>query len=324
MSRIIIGIHGLGNKPEKQLLENWWRMSMMEGLANIHSDQELPEFELVYWADILNDKPLDLSVTDPRDPYYLNDKYVPFDKNFIRKKSQIRQKVLRYLEIKLDRYFLNEDLSSNYSFFSNLVISRYFREVEIYFNNDCHDERSELCLARDTIKRRLINTLLKHQDKEIILLAHSMGSIVAYDVLAYSIPEFKIHTFITIGSPLGLPFIISKIAGNEKFKLSGDKKLKAPPGIHHRWYNFADPNDNIAFDKSLRDDYHPNALGIQAKDVLVENNYVIRGKSNPHKSFGYLRARKFSRILNHLITPEPKRTIKFYFKRILKFIKLPG
>jgi len=32
MANIIIGIHGLGNKPPKPLLEHWWKLAMIEGL----------------------------------------------------------------------------------------------------------------------------------------------------------------------------------------------------------------------------------------------------------------------------------------------------
>ena len=35
MSKIIIGIHGLGNKSRKALLEEWWKASIEEGLINI-------------------------------------------------------------------------------------------------------------------------------------------------------------------------------------------------------------------------------------------------------------------------------------------------
>ena len=42
MSKVIIGIHGLGNKPQKNLLEEWWKAAINEGfnlagiLTNMH------------------------------------------------------------------------------------------------------------------------------------------------------------------------------------------------------------------------------------------------------------------------------------------------
>ena len=58
MKQVIIGIHGLGNKPPKYLLKKWWKDSIKEGFNKNGFKNELPEFELVYWADILNQKPL--------------------------------------------------------------------------------------------------------------------------------------------------------------------------------------------------------------------------------------------------------------------------
>ena len=43
-----------------------------------------------------------------------------------------------------------------------------------------------------------------------------MGSIVAYDVMTQYAPDVSIDTFVTIGSPLGLPIIKSKIVAERK------------------------------------------------------------------------------------------------------------
>lgn len=33
MAGVIIGIHGLANKPEKSLLSTWWESALREGLS---------------------------------------------------------------------------------------------------------------------------------------------------------------------------------------------------------------------------------------------------------------------------------------------------
>jgi len=55
MKKVIIGIHGLANKPEKTLLKKWWLKSVEEGLKNISGSKLIPEFsfEMVHWADLL-------------------------------------------------------------------------------------------------------------------------------------------------------------------------------------------------------------------------------------------------------------------------------
>ena len=58
MDKIIIGIHGLGNKPPKDLFDNWWQQSIAEGLKRIGRPRHDFNFELVYWADSLHPVPL--------------------------------------------------------------------------------------------------------------------------------------------------------------------------------------------------------------------------------------------------------------------------
>lgn len=94
MTKIIIGIHGLGNRPPKDILEKWWLEAICEGLIKTDDFLFKPNFELVYWADILNDKPLNSLITDPENPYYLDEPYI-HEQEFIAPREQSKQKNLR-------------------------------------------------------------------------------------------------------------------------------------------------------------------------------------------------------------------------------------
>lgn len=63
-SSIIIGIHGLLNKPPKETLQTWWQAAIEEGLQHNHESQESVPFELVYWADVRNPQPISLEELD--------------------------------------------------------------------------------------------------------------------------------------------------------------------------------------------------------------------------------------------------------------------
>lgn len=80
MANVIILIHGLGNKPSKTLLESWWKQAMIEGLKTNKHTTLLPKVEMVYWADLLYDSPLDEKITDINNPHYLGEKYVKSQK----------------------------------------------------------------------------------------------------------------------------------------------------------------------------------------------------------------------------------------------------
>jgi hypothetical protein len=128
-----------------------------------------------------------------------------------------------------------------------------------------------------------------------------MGTIIAFDVLSFMAEDNDVRTFITMGSPLGLPIVISKIAEHSRNLNQGHIQLKTPESVKKHWYNFSDIDDNIALDYNLNDDFEPNTLGIEVIDVLVTNNYSMNGVANPHKSFGYLRTPEFIKTVIEFI-----------------------
>ena len=307
MSKIIIGIHGLGNKPSASTLEKWWLKAIKEGLSkNIGSNTPTPLFKMVYWADILHEKPLDESITDIEDPSYLKEPYLPGSKNIVREKHTIRKKILDLLNLELNKVFLNEDLSINYTFITDTIIEKYFTDLDAYYNGDCSDKNDIKCTAKEKIRARLRDVLLGHKNDEILLIAHSMGTIIAYDVLSFIPSNIKINTFITIGSPLGLPIIISKIASELKLNHLEVKKLEVPLAIE-QWYNFSDIEDKIAINYKLADDFYPNKKGVQIIDQEILNDYKINHHRNPHKSYGYLRTPEISNVISNFLMKKEKK-----------------
>ena len=82
MSKVIIGIHGLGNKPRSRLLKRWWKRAMVEGLVTHNYNTNLPKFEFVYWTDVIHDKPQTISEKDKNSPQFLREPYVKATDNF--------------------------------------------------------------------------------------------------------------------------------------------------------------------------------------------------------------------------------------------------
>ncbi len=150
-----------------------------------------------------------------------------------------------------------------------------------------------------------MNALLALEGQEIMLIAHSMGTIIAYDVLrdiGRAKPEFTVAEFVTIGSPLGLPHVKAKIIEERDYDGSDAERVRTPSVVARKWVNYADKRDPVALDTHFADDYGPNRSGVQVEDDLVLNGYVSpSGEPNYHKSYGYLRAPEVSEhILNFL------------------------
>jgi hypothetical protein len=301
MSKVIIGIHGLGNKPPKETLEEWWLLSMREGLKSIGKFIFPAKFKIVYWADVLYKNPLDPICTDKKSPLYLEEKYTPASVNFKPKAHKIRRKILDIIEKKVDKIFLNDNHSATYDYITDIIIHKYFRDFETYYSQE-NDNKSSSEHAREVIRKRVLVLLNKYKRDDIFLIGHSMGSIVAYNVLTLYKPHLIINTFVTVGSPLGFPVVMKRIAREQKIEINETNKLKTPPGVVRSWYNFSDLEDKVAMNYNLGDDYESNANGISATDIIVNNNYTIGKISNPHKAYGYLRTPEFASILYDFFT----------------------
>ncbi len=65
MSKVIIGIHGLGNKPNRETLNDWWIEAINEGFKKAGRENLSIPFELVYWADLLHEYPLNIIRSNP-------------------------------------------------------------------------------------------------------------------------------------------------------------------------------------------------------------------------------------------------------------------
>jgi len=70
MANVIIGIHGLGNKPSKRQLRRWWKLAMKEGLKTNNYPSVLPKFKLVYWADVMHEKVQKITEQDENSPCF--------------------------------------------------------------------------------------------------------------------------------------------------------------------------------------------------------------------------------------------------------------
>ena len=73
--KLVIGIHGLANKPVKDDLAKWWKDAMMEGLARQGHSGDSFEYEMVYWADLLYAQPLHDNSDFDFDPLFNTEPY---------------------------------------------------------------------------------------------------------------------------------------------------------------------------------------------------------------------------------------------------------
>ena len=302
MSEIIIGIHGMGNKPPPKTLKRWWQASIREGLKSIKKADLAFDFELVYWAHYLHPVPLKPRMKDKDHPLFIEDPYLrALPDAEVENPGRFRQKLADYVSAQLDHIFLNEDLSINYESIVDFIIRHFFEDLERYYRDKCTISSQKSSSAKKMICSELIDTLKKHRRKKIMLISHSLGSIIAYDVLTTGAANLSVDTLVSIGSPLGLPIIKSRIFAERKQDSLPKGSLKTPDNIRLHWYNLADVRDKIAINYTLRDDFVENSAGIRPVDKLVVNDYVYGDQKNPHKSYGYLRTPEMAAIISSFL-----------------------
>ena len=301
MDKIIIGIHGLGNKPPKDLLEKWWQQSIAEGLKKIGYPRKGFIFELVYWADSLHPVPLNPDETDKNSDLYLSERYVPAAKRNVNKSNGIKEKFINFFKRQRDKILFSETMHVKFPSFTDLIIKHFFKDLDIYLTQKCVEENKSDCLAKDIIRDRITNALKKHKRKDILLITHSMGTIVTYEVLIQSEKELEIDSLITIGSPLGVPFIIDKLK-NDLSVVPGDSdKLRTPENIKTEWINLADTEDKVAQCNDLIEQFKSNSNEVRPTTHSVFNDYQSEGIENPHKSFGYLRTPELAQVIDDFL-----------------------
>jgi hypothetical protein len=309
MSKIIIGIHGLGNKPSKTMLKDWWKKSIIEGLNKYKYPIKQFEFELVYWADILHPVHLKTEENNRNNPFFLKDKYFPEQLLSTGEQYGFRQKAREYFDKFYGKIIVNEVLSLKYPSLTDFFVHLNMRELENYYvpNNDGSPHHTKVAMIE-----RLTDVLKKHKYKKILLISHSMGSLISHDVLTEYLPDTEIDTLVTLGSPLGQKYVLNKTVEEQKKK--GIIKLRVPENIKRNWYNLSDLEDQVALNHLLTELYAGNSRGVKIIDKIVQNNYINMGIRNPHTIYGYLRTPEFAEIVNSFLIP--KRFFRLnWFKR---------
>ena len=159
-------------------------------------------------------------------------------------------------------------------------------ETNRYFEN----EGGIASNVREQLKE-VLRPLLEDEDDRVLLIGHSLGTVIAYDALwALSQLEYlpgKIDTFITLGSPLGMKYVKRRLLGSNRIG-----KQKYPENIK-RWINVAAEGDVTALDRRFSEDF--GEMVTLGNTELIEDhcdgiyNYFREKEGlNTHRSYGYL------------------------------------
>ncbi|GAB3836036.1 hypothetical protein ACFPIJ_33305 [Dactylosporangium cerinum] len=116
-------------------------------------------------------------------------------------------------------------------------VAVFFAEVATYLAEAGDTDGTVRAAARDEVAR----TILEHEPQ--VVIAHSLGSIVAYEAL-HANPSLAVDLLVTVGSPLAMPDVVYPRL--RPAALTGTR----PAGVR-RWVNIADVGDLVAIPRRL-------------------------------------------------------------------------
>lgn len=282
IDRMIIFIPGKNPKPvpeqHRQLL---WRC-MLEGIRRSEPElvsnikNQYDHFKLIAWTYLYYHQTTDISRDLPWIDELIN-KHGPTAEDIADSKS---------LQRHLAKILFS--LGDQFPFIIPLLpktMRQIAHEISRYFDN----ENNIACDIREMLKQELRPLL--SANKKILLIGHSLGSVIAYDTLwelshLENLPG-KIDLFLTIGSPLGMNYVQRRLMGNQY------KKQKQFPCNIQRWVNISSVGDITALDRVFRDDFsHMLKLGIidsiEDHSEAIYNFFRNDKGLNAHRSYGYL------------------------------------
>jgi hypothetical protein len=295
VTNTILLVHGRSFKPDKTDLKRYWMAALRHGVRRDLTSAKQQRFEdtkveMVYYGHHSND--------------FLRSRGRSYDvaEDLLDRKSTLdRLKQIPAHEFTRSAYRSLPNQSGFKEFLADVgsVVTSPIHLSDSLISaaapDMAHYWDEETRFGSD-VRYEMINPLKRamRRDGRILVISHSLGTMVSYDTFwKFShMGEYRhdsatrpIHTWITLGSPLGDETVKRKLKGAS---LSGARRY---PAIVERWWNFSAEDDFISHDESVKNDYKDMLRHRLVNEIIDEDVYnlaVRNGSSNPHSSAGYL------------------------------------
>jgi hypothetical protein len=277
----IIFVPGKNPKPQPvQHRELLWK-AMIEGVRRADRtlastlQEHFAQFQLISWNYLFYHTYKDITPDIPWIDALIN-KHGPTEQDIHEAKSWHKR---------LDRmlFTLADHLPFIIQFLPKEVKSAA-TEINRYFDNTDN-------IASD-IRKLLKQTLrpLIEKNEPVLLIGHSIGSVIAYDTLWELSYQEGLHgkvDFLTIGSPLGMHYVQRRLMGMK------ENEEKTYPKLIRHWVNLSSEGDIIALERNFHNSFKElRKLGlvksIEDHSHGIYNYFRSDEGLNCHRSYGYL------------------------------------
>lgn len=277
----IIFVPGKNPKPEaSQHRELLWR-TLIEGVRRADRatasalQASYPRFHLISWSYLYYHEQKDVTLDMPWIDALIN-KHGPTEQDIAEANSW---------NVWLQRSMLT--LGDHLPFLVRLLpeeVRSTANEINRYFENTDHIASAIRSLLADALRPIL------EKNEEVLLIGHSLGSVIAYDTLWELSREEGVNgkvDFLTLGSPLGMHYVQRRLLG-----MNGNG-VNSYPDLIRRWINLSAEGDATALKHNLNKSFHPMleqglVNSIEDHSHGIYNFFRSDEGLNCHRSYGYL------------------------------------
>lgn len=278
----IIYVPGKNPKPPAVLHQQQLFRCLLQGVQHIDPDiaddiEATDSFSLVAWNRHFYDTDIDIGQITPWVDQLLA--LQTFPESDIAAVRSMKYRLARLL------YQIGDHLHWLIPLIPDQRIKASIQDTGRYFSN----HNNIACKIRD-LQKQPLREAAENNDK-VLLIGHSMGSIIAYDSLweLHYLENLRdcVDTLLTIGSPLGMHYVQKHLSG------LNHKQTPSYPGNFRQWINVSARGDLVALDRSLADDFRAMVDQQQIESITdwcegIFNHYRDSKGLNVHKSYGYL------------------------------------
>lgn len=287
---LILYVPGLLPKPEPSQHSAELHRCLMHGLrahdADLAAaiDADAHAFDVVSWTFDFYGEHRDLALDRASIDALLRHTSAPAEA--VAEASTWSRRLLRWF------YLLGDSFPFLIPYLADERLEMHLRDLRRYR----HDENGIAQHVREMLKLAL--RAAWQSDRPVLLIGHSMGSVIAWDTLWQMSHEdddhSRLHTLLTMGSPLGQRFIQRRLLGHDRIGHG-----RYPDNVTY-WKNLSARGDMTSVDPRLVNDFGDMlSLGLVETfdDEEVFNWFRLDGTLNVHAEYGYLANPTTARIV---------------------------
>jgi hypothetical protein len=295
-------VHGIMNQPSPARLLKEWKRDLADGGDGVDLDVYGVTSSMVYWADVMYAAATDAGGGSQESIEYEgieSGALTDVDESYIAEATGDEKD---FIDSMIDNYDLDHPDEPPGApapepgpvaeakvaaaatleavplpwFVKRPLMRLLLRDVHHYLFNSSHSPRAGSSYkVRDEVRKRFVKDLGAVDGGPHVVVAHSLGSVIAYDCLKRVADTKTVDLLITIGTPLGM----SEIQDKMKPEWSKDDGY---PGELPRWVNVVDRLDPVCVaDPIIANDYMRKKASVVI-DEVVANGGVMRHPSGKY------------------------------------------